>query len=186
MMQRRILLATPFLALAARNAMAQAWPTRPVRVIIPFPPGGGIDILIRAASAELSARWGQPVVVENRAGASGIIGAEAAARATPDGYTLLGTVNQTFTTNRFLFRSLPYDPDKSFTPISLMVQSDHMLLAHPSVPADDVAGLIALARAKPGSLTYGSFGSGTQPQLVYEAIKQHEKVDILHVPVDLH
>lgn len=181
-MRRRALLATPMLALAARTVRAQSWPARPVRVIIPFPPGGGIDILIRAVGAELSSRWGQPVIVENRAGASGIIGAEAAARAAPDGYTLLGTVNQTFTTNRFLFRSLPYDPDRGFTPVSLMVQSDHMLLAHPSLEADDVAGLIRLARRRPGNLTYGSFGSGTQPQLVYEAMNQHEKLDILHVP----
>ncbi|MCR0984918.1 Bug family tripartite tricarboxylate transporter substrate binding protein [Roseomonas populi] len=181
-MRRRALLAAPVLAFAARAARAQSWPARPVRVIIPFPPGGGIDILVRAVGAELSSRWGQPVVVESRAGASGIIGAEAAARSAPDGYTLLGTVNQTFTTNRFLFRTLPYDPDKGFTPVSLMVQSDHMLLAHPSVEADDVAGLIRLAKGKPGSLTYGSFGSGTQPQLVYEAMNQHEKLDILHVP----
>ncbi|WP_424140154.1 Bug family tripartite tricarboxylate transporter substrate binding protein [Roseomonas chloroacetimidivorans] len=114
-MRRRALLAAPVLALAARTAWAQSWPARPVRVIIPFPPGGGIDILVRAVGAELSSRWGQPVVVENRAGASGIIGAEAAARSAPDGYTLLGTVNQTFTTNRFLFRTLPYDPDKGST-----------------------------------------------------------------------
>jgi len=181
-MLRRILLAAPALALAARPAWAQSWPTRPVRVIIPFPPGGGIDLLLRAAGADLSARWRQPVVIENRGGAAGIVGAEAAARAAPDGYTLLGTVNQTFTTNRFLHRALPYDPDSSFVPISLMVQSDHMLLAHPSLEADDVAGLVRLARSRPGSLTYGSFGSGTQPQLVYEAMNQHEGLDLLHVP----
>jgi len=122
-MQRRALLAAPALMLVARSAWAQSWPARPVRVIIPFPPGGGVDLLVRAVGAELAVRWGQPVVVENRAGASGIIGAEAAARSAPDGYTLLGTVNQTFTTNRFLFRQLrdaAYRPWRVCTSMKLM------------------------------------------------------------------
>ena len=180
-MQRRSLLAASLLALAAPTR-AQSFPSRPVRIIVPFPPGGGIDILVRALSGELANRWGQPVVVENRGGAGGVIGTEAVACAAPDGHTLLGTVNQSFTTNRHLFRALPYDPDNGFLPISLMVQSDHMLLAHPSVAADDVPALIALARREPGRLTYGSFGPGTQPQLVYEALKQRQNLDILHVP----
>ncbi|HYZ34011.1 MAG TPA: tripartite tricarboxylate transporter substrate-binding protein [Crenalkalicoccus sp.] len=179
MVSRRVLLAAPFVATAAR---AQSWPARPVRIVIPFPPGGGIDILVRAAAQDLSAHWRQPVVVENRAGAGGVIGTEAVARATPDGYTLLGTTNQTITSGRFLYKQLPYDPDRDLAPVSLMVSSDQLVLAHPSVPANTLAELVALARREPGKLTYGSFGIGTQPQLLFETLNSRAGLDLLHVP----
>ena len=180
-MFRRLLLAVFLVVGSLASAWAQ-YPQRPVKVIVPFPAGGGIDVLMRAIAEELSQKWGKPVIIENRGGAGGNIGVEAAARADPDGHTLLATVNQTFTANRFLYRKLPYDPDRSFVPITLMVQSDHILIAHPSVPARDARELVQLARREQGKLTYGSFGSGSQPQLIYETLKKTEGIDILHVP----
>jgi tripartite-type tricarboxylate transporter receptor subunit TctC len=171
-----------FALLPFANAFAQPYPAHPVRIVVPFPPGGGIDVLVRALAGELTAKWGQPVIIDNRAGAGGNIGVEAVAKSAPDGYTLLATVNQTFTSNRFLYKTLPYDPDRSFVPVTLMVQSDHFLLAHPSVPAKDLRELVALAKRQPGKLTYGSFGNGSQPQLVYETLNKREGLDLLHVP----
>jgi tripartite-type tricarboxylate transporter receptor subunit TctC len=163
-------------------AAAQGFPSKPVRIVVPFPPGGGVDVLIRAVGAELSARWGQPVVIDNRAGAGGLIGAQAVANAAPDGYTLLATINQTITSNRFLYKSLPYHPDRSFAPVSLMVTSDQFLIANPALPAKDLRGLVALARSGRPPLAYGSFGSGSQPHLLYELLKTQEKLDITHIP----
>jgi tripartite-type tricarboxylate transporter receptor subunit TctC len=169
-------------SLAVAPAGAQTFPSKPVRIVVPFPPGGGVDVLIRAVAVELSARWGQPVIVDNRAGAGGVIGSDNVAKAAPDGYTLLATINQTVTSNRFLYRSLPYDPDHAFTPISIMVQSDQLLVANPKLPADDLRGLIALAKSGKEKLAYGSFGGGSQPNLIYELLKADEKLDIVHVP----
>ena len=163
-------------------AQAQAFPSRPVRIMVPFPPGGGIDVLVRALAVELTQRLGQPVVVENRAGASGNIGADVVAKSPADGHTLLASVNQVFTSNRFLLKNMPFDPDKAFTPVSLMVQSDQYIVAHPSVPAKDFRELVALARREPGKVVYGSFGVGSQPQLAFETVKKREGVDLLHVP----
>lgn len=170
------------LLVGAGPATAQAFPSKPVRIVVPFPPGGGVDVLIRAVGAELSARWGQPVIIDNRAGAGGLIGAQAVATAPPDGYTLLATINQTITSNRFLYKNLPYDPDKSFAPVSLMVTSDQFLVANPALPAKDLRGLVALARSGQPPLAYGSFGSGSQPHLLYELLKTQEKLAITHIP----
>ena len=169
------------LLLAVAPAAAQPFPSNPVRIVVPFPPGG-VDVLIRAVGAELSARWGQPVIIDNRAGAGGLIGAQAVATAAPDGYTLLATINQTLTSNRFLYKSLPYDPDKGFAPVSLMVTSDQFLIANPALPAKDLRGLVALARSGQPPLAYGSFGSGSQPHLLYELLKTQEKLDVTHIP----
>ena len=166
----------------ASNAGAQPFPSKAVRIIVPWPPGGGIDILVRAIAAELSSQWKQSVNIENRAGAGSLIGTEAVAKSAPDGYTLLASVNQTFAANRYLYKSLPYDPEKSFIPMTLMVQSDHILLANPELPANDLRELVAHARKQAGKLNYGSFGSGSQPNLVYEMLKKNEGIDILHVP----
>lgn len=163
-------------------AYAQAYPAKPVRIIVPFPAGGGVDVLIRSVAAELSVRWGQPVIIDNRGGAGSLIGAEAVARATPDGYTLLATINQTLTSNRFLYKSLPYDPDKSFAPVSLMTTSDQFLIANPAVAAKDLRELVALARARPGGLAYGSFGNGSQPHLVYALLQAKAGLELTHVP----
>jgi len=160
----------------------QDYPSRPVRIIVPFPAGGGVDVLIRSVAAELSKRWGQAVVIDNRGGAGSLIGAEAVARSAPDGYTLMATINQTLTSNRFLYKSLPYDPDKSFAPVALMTTSDQFLIANPSVPAKDLRELVAAVRAQPGTLAYGSFGNGSQPHLVYKLLKVKASLDITHVP----
>lgn len=160
---------------------AQEYPSRLVRFIVPFPPGGGVDLVIRAAAQELSSKWGTPVIVENRAGAGGTIGTEAVYRAPPDGYTLLATVNQTITTAPYLFKSLQYDPSR-LAPVTLMVQSDNFVLAHPAVPANSLRELVDLVKKQPEKWTYGSFGRGSQPQLLFEYINSKEGIDLLHVP----
>ena len=183
----RTLLATVgLMAASLANAQTQSqtapWPTKPVKIVIPFAPGGGVDILTRAIASRLQQRWGQPIVIENRAGAGSIIGADMVAKSPADGYTLLATVNQTMVANRFLYKSLPYDPDKSFDPITLMVISDQLLIAHVGLPANNLKELVALARREPGKLAYGSFGIGSQPHLLYETLKVREGIDLLHVP----
>lgn len=160
---------------------AQAYPSHLVRFIVPFPPGGGVDLVIRAAAQELSSKWGTQVIVENRAGAGGTIGTEAVFRAAPDGYTLLATVNQTITTAPYLFKSLQYDPSK-LVPVTLMVQSDNFVLANPAAPANNLRELVDLVKREPKKWTYGSFGRGSQPQLLFEYLNKKEGLDLLHIP----
>jgi tripartite-type tricarboxylate transporter receptor subunit TctC len=171
------LLQTAQLATAAED---QDYPSRLVRIVVPFPPGGGVDVVIRAVAHELSSKWGAPVIVENRAGAGGTIGTEAVYRAPPDGYTLLATVNQTVTTAPYLFKSLQYDPSK-LTPITLMVESDNFVLAAPAVPANSLRELVDLVKREPKKWTFGSFGRGSQPQLFFEYLNNKEGLDLLHV-----
>lgn len=159
-----------------------AFPNKVVRIVVPFPPGGGIDILVRAVAVDLSARWAQPVIVENRAGAGTIIGADAVARASADGHTLLATVNQTVTSNRYLYRKLPYDPDKSFAPVIRMVDSEQLIVAHGAVPAKDLKEFVALVKREPDRYTYGSFGQGTQPHLLFALMNTREGTAMTHVP----
>ena len=175
-----------FIALAisaglASAVHAQSYPSRLVRFVVPFPAGGGVDLVIRAAAQELSSKWGTPVIVENRVGAGGTVGTEAVFRAAPDGYTLLATVNQTITTAPYLFKSLQYDPSK-FAPITLMVQSDNFVLAHPAVPANSLRELVDLVKKQPKKWNYGSFGRGSQPQLLFEYLNSKEGLDLLHIP----
>jgi tripartite-type tricarboxylate transporter receptor subunit TctC len=165
----------------ACNALAQQYPSRPVKIIVPFPPGG-MDVLVRAVANELSVKWGQPVIIENRPGAGTLIGAQEAARAPSDGYTLLATIDSTLVANRFLYKSLPYDPISSFSPISLMVQSDHLILANPKLPAKDLRELVALAKQKPGTINFASFAKGSQADLVYATLNRREGIDLLQVP----
>jgi tripartite-type tricarboxylate transporter receptor subunit TctC len=165
----------------ATGAAAENFPSRPVRFIVPFPAGGGVDLVIRAAAQELTTKWGTAVIVENRPGAGGTVGTDVVFRATPDGYTLLATVNQTITTAPFLFKSLAYDPSK-FAPVTLMVQSDNFILANPEVPANDLRELIDLVKREPKKWTYGSFGRGSQPQLLFEYLNNKEGLDLLHIP----
>jgi len=181
-MKFRVFLAALVLAGSALPALAQPFPARTVKFIVPFPPGGGVDIVIRAVAAELTERWKQPVIVENKPGIGSIVGAEAVAKSPADGYTLLATVNQTLTANRFLFKSLPYDPDKSFAPVTIMVRSDQMILAKAALPVKDLRELVALARREPGKLNYGSYGNGSQPQLAFELLNNREKLEIVHIP----
>jgi tripartite-type tricarboxylate transporter receptor subunit TctC len=177
----RFLLATLLAAATMDGALAQDYPSRLIRFVVPFPAGGGVDLVIRAAAQELSTKWRTPIIVENRTGAGGTIGAEAVFRAPPDGYTLLATVNQTITTAPYLFKSLQYDPLK-LTPITLMVQSDNFVLAHPSVPANSLRELVDLVKKEPKKWTFGSFGRGSQPQLLFEYLNSRDGLDLLHVP----
>jgi tripartite-type tricarboxylate transporter receptor subunit TctC len=179
---KKLLAAGLFLLGIAASALAQQYPSQRVTIVVPYAPGGGVDIMIRAVAAELSAKWGQPVIVENKPGAGTLIGAEAVMNAAPDGHTLLATVDQTFVANRFLYKKLPYDPDKSFVPITLMAEGDHFLLAKNELQANSLNELVALAKRQKGKLSYGSYGDGSQPQLLYSLLNERAGLDILHVP----
>jgi tripartite-type tricarboxylate transporter receptor subunit TctC len=168
-------------ASAGGTAHAEGLSTRPITIIVPFTPGTGIDILARTVGEQLKQLWGQPVVVENRAGASGNIGTQAVARAEPDGHTLLMTVN-TFVMNPSLFKTIPYDPVTNFAPIIEVAKGAVALVTHPSVPAETTQAFIAHARARPGALNYASPGIGTPQHLAMELFKLTAKVDLTHVP----
>ena len=162
--------------------LAQPYPSKPIRVIVPFPVGGIADIYSRLIGNRWSELWGQPVLVENRAGAGGNIAADLVAKAAPDGYTLVMGSIGTHAVNVSLFSKLPYDPVRDFAPIALAVDADGLLAVHPSVPAQNVAELIALARSRPGGLTYASAGAGTASHLAGELFKAMAKVDMVHIP----
>jgi tripartite-type tricarboxylate transporter receptor subunit TctC len=176
-----ILLALVASAALAQSDRASSYPDHPVRMIVPWPPGGGTDIFARAISQKLQQSLGQPFVVENRAGASGNIGASMVARADPDGYTIvLATI--TLATNPSLYKSLDFDATKDLAPITLIAGVPHMLVVNPSLPVQSVEQLIALAKQKPGKLSYSSAGVGSPFQIAAELFKQSAGVDILHVP----
>jgi tripartite-type tricarboxylate transporter receptor subunit TctC len=181
-MTRRFLLAAAFgLALAA-SAQAQEYPTKPIRIIVPYPAGGSADLLPRIFAEKLSAKWGQPVLVENRPGAGGNIGAELAYKAEPDGYTLFATAPGPLVVNQNLYRKLAFDPAQ-FVPVSVMAAIPNVFLVNPNVPAKNVDELIAYARANPGKLNYGSQGNGTTSHLTAELFKSTAGgLNITHVP----
>ena len=163
-------------------ASAQTYPSKPIKIIVPFPVGGVADIYSRLVGNRWTEAWGQPVVVENRTGAGGNIGADLVAKAPPDGYTLgIGSLG-THAVNVALFSKMPFDPVHDFAPICLLLEAEGLLVLHPSVPAQNVPELIAYARAKPGTLTYASAGAGTASHLAGELFKSMAKVDLLHVP----
>ena len=168
-------------AMASASAIA-AFPDKPVTLVVPFPPGGATDTVARIVAKGMGQRLGQTVVVDNKAGAGTVIGAGAVAQAAPDGYTLLISSNTTFTVNPALKSKLPYDAQKSFESIGLIGTSPLVLLAHPALPARNVKELVALARARPGTLAYGSFGIGTTSHIAGEMFKLATGADILHVP----
>jgi tripartite-type tricarboxylate transporter receptor subunit TctC len=168
--------------LVSQAALAQAWPNRPVRLLVPFAAGAGInDIMARLVGQHLGAGLGQPAVIENRAGAGGIAGTDAAAKAAPDGYTFLMT-NVSLVTSAYLYPKLPYDPQKDFVPVTLVATSPLMLVVHPSVAARSVQELVALAKANPGRLNFGSGGVGSTPHLSVELFKSAAGIDAVHVP----
>jgi tripartite-type tricarboxylate transporter receptor subunit TctC len=173
-----------FIAVQAALAFAQPadpYPSRPVRLILPFPPGGGTDILGRLIADRLAASLGQPVVVENRGGAGGNLGAEAAARAAPDGYTLL-LAAPTLAISPSLYSKLAYDPQRDFAPVSLVASVPNVMITHPSVPARTLQEFIALAKAKPGAMNFGSGGTGTSNHLGGELFNIVAGVNLVHVP----
>ena len=170
------------LALGSLDASAQAYPSKPVRMIVPSAPGGVTDILARTVGQKLAETWGQPVVVENRPGAGQIIGAEVVAKASSDGYTFIVSDASTFVINPFLYSKLPYDAVRDFTPVVVLAQASPVLAIGASVPASNLQELITLAKAKPGSLSYGSMGSGNYNHISMEQLKQLAGIDIVHVP----
>jgi tripartite-type tricarboxylate transporter receptor subunit TctC len=163
------------------TARGEDYPSKPVRIVVPFLPGGGADRLARLLAEKLRQKWGQPVIVDNRAGAGGNIGADSVFRAAPDGYTLLFGTPGPVVINKMLYPKLTYDSDV-FVPISHLTISPNALVVHPNVPAKDVRQLIAYARAHPGRLNYASAGIGTTPHLTGELLKSRAGIDIVHIP----
>jgi tripartite-type tricarboxylate transporter receptor subunit TctC len=170
------------LVLFAAAATAQSYPSKPIQLIVPFPPGGPTDIVGRMVAQKISEGVGQPVVVENRAGAGGTVGSIAASKAAPDGYTLLYGSTSTLAIAPSLYRNLPYDPRKSFAPISLVSRGPILVAVNAQVPARTLKEFIELAKKQPGKLAYSAAGSGTPPHLAGELFKTVAGVDLLHVP----
>jgi len=179
---RILLLAFAVLNLAPAAALAQAYPNKPIRYIVSFPPGGTSDVVARIVAQKLTEALGRQVVVENRGGASGVIGHDLVAKAPADGYTLLQTSMGGLVTNRFLYKNLPFDPDTDFAPISMLATAGQVLVVHPGVPARTVKELIALAKAKPGQLNVGSGGLGTTQHIVGEVFQVATGTKFVHVP----
>ena len=163
-------------------AAAQPYPSKPVRIIVNFPAGGIADLYARIIGQKAQESWGQPVVIENRTGAGGNIGAEAVAKSAPDGYTLNMSSIGPHAVNVSLFSKMPYDPVKDFAAVALVLEAEGLLVVHPSVPANNVPELISYARANPGKLTFASAGMGTASHLAGELFKTMAKVDMTHVP----
>ena len=175
-----LVLALP--ALAQSQSQSQSYPVKPIRFVVPFPPGGVTDRLARLLSQHMQENWGQPVIVDNRPGGSGFIASQAVAASAPDGYTLLmGNIN-THGINSALYQKLPYDPVKDFAPISLLVSVPNFLLVHPSVPASSLQELIVLARTRPGTLTFSTGGAGTSSHMCMELLKSMAGISAIHVP----
>jgi len=187
MIAHRMKLLIGFLAIAAAAPAAppdaaEVYPNKPVRLVVPFGAGGTGDILARVIGQHLSTGLGQQVVIDNRPGAGGNIGADVVAKAAPDGYTLLLAANSTHGANVSLYKKMPFDPVKDFAPVTLLASVSNLLLVHPSVPANSIKELIALAKSKPGQLNFASSGNGTSTHLAGELFKSMAGVDIVHIP----
>ncbi len=161
---------------------AQAYPTRPIRLVVPFPPGGSLDVVARAIGQKLGAAWGQPVVIDNRPGAGGNIGADLVAKSAADGYTILEGALSTHAVNVSLYRKLPYDPIKDFAPITLVAITPNVLVLNRAFPVNSVPELIAYAKAHPGALSFGSGSNGSAGHLAGELFKAEAGIDMVHVP----
>jgi tripartite-type tricarboxylate transporter receptor subunit TctC len=170
------------LVAAAFGAAAQDWPSRAIRIIVPFPPGGATDIPARLVAPKLSEALGQPVVVENRTGAGGIVGIQAAAQSQPDGYTMLMATNGELVMNPSIYPKLPYDPFKDFVPVSIMVESPMLLVVPASSSFGSLGDIIAAAKAKPGAVTYSTAGIGSTSHVLTEMLAAQAGVQLLHVP----
>ena len=168
--------------LSSPAALAQAFPNKPLRLICPFPPGGAVDIASRAIAQELSKNLGQPVTVENRPGAGGNIGGAEAARANPDGYTIFMTTSGIQAINPVLYAKMPFDPNKDLVPVSALVSLNNVLVLHPSIKANSVPEVIAMAKSQPGAMNYASSGSGTSIHMSGEMFKSLTGVNITHIP----
>lgn len=178
-------LAAAALAFACLGAQAQAqdaWPNRPVRIVVPFSAGGTTDVVARALAKDLGEMWGQPVVIDNRAGASGNIGAEVVAKSPPDGYTILMTSGSIFTVNPHIYAKLPFDPVKDFIAVTNVASGPQLVAVHPSVAAKSLKEFVALAKAKPGTLNFGSAGIGSQTHMAAENFVDAAGINATHVP----
>jgi tripartite-type tricarboxylate transporter receptor subunit TctC len=175
-------LAIGLIGLATAQSFAETWPSRPIRMIVPYPAGGGTDAVARLVAKALSDRLQQAIVAENRGGANGAIGLQALKQANPDGYTIGVTADTSMTVNPWIYKNLPYDPQHDFIPVASVVRLPGMLAVHPSFPAHSVADLIALAKEKPGSISYASAGVGNFSHLAMELFSQAAGVKLLHVP----
>jgi tripartite-type tricarboxylate transporter receptor subunit TctC len=173
------LLVSAFVVCAAH---AQSYPAKPVRIIVPFAPGGATDIVTRIVAQKLTEMWGQTILVDNRAGAGGNIGAELAAKAAPDGYTLFMPSGSVVTANQHMYRKLPFNADRDFVAITNVASGPQIIAAHPSFPAKSIKEMIAIAKAKPGTITFGSAGFGTQTHLAAENFLHTAGIDAVHVP----
>ena len=167
---------------ATGPALAQAWPNKPIRLVVNFPPGGAADQIARSVGVPLGEALGEPIVIENRPGANGNIGADAVAKSPPDGYTLLMSSGGAFSVNPHLYTKLPFDPVKDLVPVAAAARILVFLVVRPDLPAKSVDEFVALARANPGKLTYGSPGSGSSPHIAGEMLKRAANIDIVHVP----
>lgn len=182
MMHRNYLFLLIFLSCAAPQVNAQNYPNKPIRMIVPVPPGGGADFVARSYASRLGEALGQQVVVDNRGGAAGIIAMEAAAKAPPDGYTFIQTNISTISINPYMYSKLPYDAEKGFAPISICTLNPLVLVIHPSVAARTVPELVSVAKAKPGTITYASLGSGSIQHLAGFMFGKAAGVNLIHVP----
>jgi len=176
-----VALALAAVVLFASNVIAQSYPVKPVRLIVPYAPGGGVDIIARAVAQELAKRVGQQIIVDNRTGGGGNVGSDLVAKSPPDGYTLL-MASPANTINPSLYAKMPYDPMRDLAAVALIASVPAVLLANRSLPVQNVKQLVALAKTKPGALTYGSGGSGTTEHLAGEMFKSFAGIDMLHVP----
>ena len=182
MLTRRAALAGLTALAAPRGANAQAFPSRTITIVVPYPPGGPIDTVARLIAQEAAADLGQTIVVDNRPGGSGIIGVNAVARAEPDGHMLVLGTNQTHATNQSLIKNCPYDAVRDFAPVAGVAAMPHVLVVGKGFAAQNVGDVVALAKAKPGQLTYGSTGNGSGAHLATELFKTKAAIDLLHVP----
>ncbi len=164
------------------SVAASSYPSKPIRFIVPFPPGGGTDTVGRMLAQRLTERLGQQVIVDNRGGANAIIGTEIAAKAPPDGYTLLFTLQANLAVNPSLYRALPYDPERDFSPVIQINTIALMLAAHPGLPAKNISELVRLAKSKPGQITYASSGIGGSSHLAMELLRKAARIELVHVP----
>lgn len=178
----KLVVAFSALSLVSVMAVAQSWPQRSIKMIVPFPPGGGTDFVGRLVAKYLSQQLGQTIFVENHGGANGTIGLQALMKSAPDGYTIATTSDTPLTVNPLLYKNLPYQPLRDFVLVATVVRSAEMLAVHPSVPARSVAELIAVAKAKPGSLSFGTGGIGNFSHLAMELFSLETGVKLLHVP----
>jgi len=166
----------------AATAVAQSYPAKSIRFVVPYPAGGGTDLTARPIGQKLTELWGQSVIIDNRPGGSGMIGADAVAKSAPDGHTVLLSASMEVSANVALFKNMPYDPVKDFQPVTLATISPLILMVHPSLPVKSVKELVALARARPGALSYASIGIGTVHHFAGELMKSMLNLDMVHVP----